>query len=66
MKRYEKIIVNELQEKPIKLKPYIRAQYTGPSHFLYSGQYPKKQELCIEVTGWLARIIGFVLRATQY
>ena len=49
-----------------ELKPSIRATYTGPDHFLYSGNWPKKQELMIEIIGPWAKIIGWILRAEQY
>lgn len=48
------------------MKAHIHAFYTGPSHFLYSGSWPKRQEISIYATGWIARILGFILKAEQY
>jgi hypothetical protein len=54
------------QKSQIKFKPSIRALYTGPHHYEFSGNWPKKQELVITITGLWAKIIGFILRAEQY
>jgi hypothetical protein len=33
---------------------------------MYSQQYPEKQELIIEIQGYAAKVIGYLLRAKQY
>lgn len=55
----------EMPEKEV-LRSRLSAKYTGPGHFLYSGSWSKKRELCIWATGWKARILGFIFRAKQW
>ena len=62
----DELFVTTIKEPKKKLKSYIRAIYTGHDHFMYTASYSEKEELVIYVTGWIAKLLGFILRAKQY